>query len=426
MIFRRFFCLLLFPLFLIGCTELPWSVSEPIPEESPTPTFAPTPTFEPTATPAGPGTLRLWLPPQFDPNSGDPAGNILQAQLDAFVDEHPDVRVEVRIKDLEGPGGMLDTLTTASAAAPLTLPDLVALPRPMLEAAALKGLLQPIDELSESINDPDWYDYARQLGRLQDSTFGLPFAGDAMVLVYRPETVSEPPSTFTAALETQGPLAFPAADPQALFTFALYQAAGGSLLDDQGRPFLDADTLTEVLTFYHDGATVELMPFWLTQYATDEQSWGAFSEYLAEMVITWTTRYLDGSANDTGVAHIPTSDGAHFTLADGWVWALVNQNTGHQELSVELAEHLTRSEFLSEWTSAIGYLPPRPSALAGWKPVRMRSLVDQVSSSAQLIPPSDVLTSLGPPLQDATIQVLKLENDPRIAADEAVESLSGP
>ena len=423
---RRLLLLLFISLFFMGCTGLPLPGDEPTLEVLPSPTLAPSPTVEPTAIPAGPVTLRLWLPPEFDPDSGIPAGDILQAQLNEFVDEHPDVRIEVRIKALDGSGGMLDSLTTASAAAPLTLPDLVALPRPKLEAAALKGLLRPIDDLSDAINDPDWYDYARQLGRLQDSTFGLPFAGDAMVLVHRTATVSEPPPTFASTLETQGPLAFPAADPQALFTLALYQAAGGLLLDDQGRPFLDTDTLTDVLTFYHDGATIELMPFWLTQYETDEQSWGAFSEHLAEMVITWTTRYLDGTESDTGVAHIPTSDGVHFTLGDGWVWALVSPTPEHQELSVELAEFLTRSDFLAEWTSVTGYLPPRPSALANWEPIPLRSLVNQISFAAQLIPPSDVLTSLGPPLQKATVQVLKLQIDPRAAAEEAAGSLSGP
>jgi hypothetical protein len=56
----------------------------------------------------------------------------------------------------------------------------------------------------------------------------------------------------------------------------------------------------------------------------------------------------------------------------------------------------------------------------------MRSLIHQISLAAQLIPPSDVLTSLGPPLQEATVQVLKLEIDPLAAAEEAAGSLSGP
>jgi hypothetical protein len=82
----------------------------------------------------------------------------------------------VRIKALDGPGGLLDALSAANAAAPLALPDLILLPRPQLETAALKGLLTPFDGLSASLNNGDWYDYARDLAQLQDSTFGLPLA----------------------------------------------------------------------------------------------------------------------------------------------------------------------------------------------------------------------------------------------------------
>ena len=81
----------------------------------------------------------------------------------------------MRIKAPDGPGGLLDSLTTASAAAPLALPDLVALPRPIMETAALKGLVHPYQNLTSPIDEPDWYPYARQLARLQDSIFGIAF-----------------------------------------------------------------------------------------------------------------------------------------------------------------------------------------------------------------------------------------------------------
>ena len=194
------------------------------------------------------------MPPQFAPVSGSVAGDLLQARLDEFAAEQADVSIQTRVKPLDGPGGLLDSLTTASAAAPLALPDLVALPRPVLETAALKGFLHPFDDLINDLEDPDWYDYARQLARLQDSQFGQPFAGDALILVYRQEIVPEPPSTLTSDLQSEGPLVFPAADPQALFTLALYQAAGGSILDDEGRPFLDEEPLLRVLSFIYQAA----------------------------------------------------------------------------------------------------------------------------------------------------------------------------
>ena len=103
------------------------------------------------------------MPPEFDPASSKPAGKILQSRLGEFTNRRPGVRIEVRVKETSGTGGLLDSLTTASAAAPQALPDLVALPRPELETAALKGLLHPFRDLSTPIEDPDWFEYARQL-----------------------------------------------------------------------------------------------------------------------------------------------------------------------------------------------------------------------------------------------------------------------
>jgi maltose-binding protein MalE len=149
--------------------------------------------------------LQIWLPPEFDPGSGTPAGDVLQAHLDEFARRRAGVRIEVRVKAVDMPGGLLDALTSASAAAPLILPDLIALPRSSLEAAALKGLLHPYEGLSTALEHPDWYEYARKRVRIQASTYGLPFAGDARVLVYRPEAVAAPPTDWQDMLELTGP-----------------------------------------------------------------------------------------------------------------------------------------------------------------------------------------------------------------------------
>jgi ABC-type glycerol-3-phosphate transport system substrate-binding protein len=340
--------------------------------------------------------LRIWLPAQFDPAGEGPAARLLQARLDEFTSRRPGVRLEVRLKATEGPGGLLDALTNARAAAPLALPDLVALPRPTLEAAALKGLVHSYDEFLPAAEDQDWYSYATQLGRLQESTFGLPFAGDALVLVYRTTSVDAPPASLAEALQKTGPLAFPAADPQALFTLSLYQAAGGPLWDEQERPTLEPATLAQVLTFYQQGAISELLPFWLTQYATDEQAWQAFESQQAEMAVTWASRYLQNMPADTAAAPLPTPDGEPFTLATGWDWALASTNPERLALSVDLATFLTESPFLAEWNAAAGYLPPRPSALASWRSPSLQPLAAGLSESARLVPSAEVLTSLAP------------------------------
>lgn len=424
--YLRFIACIFILLFLIGCQATPTPGFTPTPEPTSTPTSTPSPTADSSPTPSGPATLRIWIPPHLDPDSGTAAGDILQTRLNEFIERRPDTRLEVRVKALDGPGGILDTMTTASAAAPLNLPDLVALPRPYLETAALKGLLHPFDEFTDTMDDPDWYEYARQMAYLQDSTFGLPFAGDAMFMVYRTTTISEPPLEFSTTLQTTGPLVFPAADPQALVTLALYQSTGGVFFDEQGRPFLDSDPLSEVLSFYMDGASNELLPNWITQIENDEEVWEAYLEDRAKLAYTWTSTHLQELPADTGGAHIPTFDGTNYTLANGWVWALASPIPEHRSLSAELAEFLTNSSFLAEWNSALGYIPPRPSSLPNWEPIPMRALVNQLSVAAKLIPPTDVLNSLGPPLQNATVEVLRLQIDPITAANTAAESLAEP
>jgi multiple sugar transport system substrate-binding protein len=421
---------------LVGCTAVSPQENTVTPGLAGTPTTTPTPTLPPTptaaatkdplATPSETVTLNVWVPPQFDPTDGSRAGQLLQARFDEFVARRPETRVEVRVKAVEGPGGLLDSLSAASAAAPLALPDLIALPRDLLETAAIKSLLHPYDPMLDTRDDPDLFTYAHQLAFLQDSTFGLPFAGDALILVYRPSVIDEPASDWGTALQTVGPLAFPASDPQSLFTLALYQSTGGTILDEEDRPTLNPIQLTEVLTFYHQAEQVDLMPYWLTQYETDAQSWGAYEAAQAQMAVTWISRYLADPPMDTATSPIPTRDGTPLTLATGWVWALGNPDPVQQVLSIELAQFLTTSDFLSKWTAAAGYLPPRPSSLAAWQSSPFKTVVSQIAPSAQLIPSQDVLAVLGPVLQKSTVDILKEQTDPNSATQTAIESLGRP
>lgn len=413
-------------IFLTACSGLQVPEPTPSPEIIPTATATRVPTPANTPTPEGPLTIELWLPAEFDPNSGSPAGNILQARLDEFTKRRPNTQIEVRLKALEGSGGLLDSLTAASAAAPLAMPDLVALPRPTLEAAALKGLLRPFDELIEPIEDSDWYEYARQMARLQDSTFGIPFAGDALMLVYYTTNVPVPPRTLSDTLASPGAFLFPAADPQALFTLTQYQASGGAVLDEQERPTLEAMPLTEVLTYYHTAAVSGLIPIEATQYQTADEIWEVFNAGNADMIATWASDYYDNMLGNTAGSPLPTTDGRYSTLATGWVWALATPEPQRQQLSVELAEFLSEGDFLARWTTALGYLPTRPSALANWSTATQRMLAGDIVTGAQLIPSSDVLNSISPLLYKATLDVLKLQTDPETASTDAVTGINKP
>lgn len=403
----------------------------PSPESSPSPTATPVlETKEPETPPSGPVSIRIWLPPEFDPNNGSPAAEHLRARLEEFMERRSNILIETRIKNVAGAGGIVDTLAAAGAAAPLAIPDLVALPHHDLENAAIKGLLHPFDGLTAIMDDPDWYEFSRTLSHLQNNTFGIPFAGDALILVYRPSIIENKPLDWASTLEvytdTSVTLSFPAADPNGLVTLAYYQSIGAPILDVENRPVLEPVQLAEVLTYYQQSQQSSLMPFWITQYETDEQSWNAYEENQSEMVITWASRYLKNLPVDSAGAPIPMSDAIPFTLATGWAWALVSPDPEKQSISAELAEFLTSSEFLAEWNAASGYIPPRPSSLSAWENVSTQTLLNQVAPSAQLLPSLDVITTLGPILQKAAMDVLKDQVDPSNAANAAAEALSIP
>jgi multiple sugar transport system substrate-binding protein len=374
-------------------------------------------------------TLRIWLPAEFDPAGNSPASQLLKARLEEFEAENPGVELEVRVKALDGTGGLLDALSAANAAAPLALPDLILLPRPLLESAALKGLLHPYDGLSSVVDDQGWFDYARQLAHLKSSTYGMPFAGDAMVMASHPSRIDNPPSLLESAISLGEALLFPATDPQALFTLRMYLATGEGLYDAEGRPSMDKNTLANILEDYQRASQDGVMPYWITQYSSDEQVWEAFMGDQYPMAATWASTYLKNKFNapaDLSMEPLPTLDGSPSTLATGWSWALAGTDRERRMLSVRLAEFLVEKEFLAPWTYAAGYLPPRVDALRSWQDADLRRRIEQISYSAQLMPPADLISSVGPPVEQAVVDVLKAQSDPERAAQTAIDKINKP
>jgi hypothetical protein len=245
-------------------------------------------------------------------------------------------------------------------------------------------------------------------------------------MAFRPEIIPEPPADWAASLALTTTLTYPAADLTALFTLAQYQSLGAPLLDEDEQPMLDVIQLTQVLSYYQQAAASELMPYWLTQYETDDQSWEAYEETQANMAITWASRYLQTSPVDTSVEAIPTHDGLAFTLANGWGWALTTNDPDRQIMAVQLAEFLTTSDFLTSWTFEAGLLPPRPSVTIAWADQPLSSLMNRIATSAQILPALDIVIEVGPVLQHAVVSVLKAEADSTTAAETAVEKLNNP
>ena len=426
--------LLLLVLLLPGCSliqgiDLPVtlpSVGTATPAGDAQQTATPRPTASPTVSPTPIQSLTLWVPPEFDPYSGSTAGNLLRSRLEAFSRLNGGVKVQVRVKAASGPGGLLESLSAAGAVAPNALPGVVALSRADVETAALKGLIVPLDGLSTAIDEQDWYNYARQLAMVQGATFALPFAGDALVVAYRPANVAVVPSDWASVYRLSQPLAFPAGDNQALFVLALYQSVGGTVEDAQRRPTLQPDLLSQVLTVLSDGEQRGIFPAWLAQYETSGQVWQAYHDQRVNALVTWVSSYLSTLPPDTAAVPIPGLDDTPQTLATGWGWAVADPIPERRALSVKLAEFLSDGDFLADWSEAAGYLPTRPSSLAAWSNQSLKTLLSPVAVSAQARPTGDQLASLGPVLKEAALKVLKRESDPTQAAKAASERLAVP
>jgi ABC-type glycerol-3-phosphate transport system substrate-binding protein len=242
-------------------------------------------------------------------------------------------------------------------------------------------------------------------------------------MVYRPIVVEDPPSSWEEIIQTGNVLSFPAADPQALFTLAMYQSLGGELLSETGELLFDPILLESVLDYYQQAESADVMPYMLTQFDSDELSWQAFLGNSAHMSITWATRFFDQNTDNIQATPIPTFDGTTQTLATGWVWTLTGNDPTRYEIAVELAEFLTEGEFLGEWTSASGYLPTRPSALSVWPADQKQALASQILSSARAKPDESIFFELGDLLTQAVIGVLKDEISAEDAAKMVVEGL---
>jgi len=405
-------------LLLTGCANAPTLLSTPEPATvvTSTPTRITTsPTLvTPQVMPSGPPTLIIWVPPQFDPLAETPASALLQERLAEFEARRPDLQIKVRVKA----ENMLDPLIKTQAAAPSIMPDLVVLSRPDLELATSTGLLRPLDGLTTLLDDPDWYPFAHQMASIQNSTFGLPFAGDALALIGYGEQL---PSNWIE-LPEETTFVIPAADPQALFSLSLYLSAGGTLTDEQGFATVDEAVLAEVLSFYQPSTESDFITPTIAEYQSDEQAWNALLEQRGNITVSWVSNYLQEQPPGLTLAPLPGLETGRYTLASGWSWALAGSNPENQSLAVELAEFLTDSTFLAEWSQAAGYLPTRPTALSSWNEVNPASL-EQTVESANLIPSKELLTTLGPLIAEATLSVIQGEQLPSEAAQSVAEQL---
>jgi ABC-type glycerol-3-phosphate transport system substrate-binding protein len=371
--------------------------------------------------------LTIWLTPTFAPDPSTPAGALLEERLIAFQQSNPGISVIVRLKEEQGPGGLLETLLAAYNVAPSVLPDAIAIDPTTLTSAALKGLLIPLDGLVAQPSSPEWYDHAISTTYDLGGFFGLPFASEAGVLAYRTDRYPEAPSTWSDLLTSSAKFVFPAGDPYAAFTLFQYTTLDGPLYDDSGMPTLDPVLLNDLFTFYHSAHVSGVLPTSIFQYLSTADTWDSLkSDQVSSAVAPLSSFITEGNPEVIAAVPLPARTQPGISPAENWSWAIVTTDPVRQSLAAELITWLTEPEFLGPWTYALGMLPPTTSSLAQWPEGTEAALVSSLVTVAQPRPSAEALATFGPILRTALEAVILGGVTPIEAARNALEELQGP
>lgn len=387
-----------------------------IPDESISPQQLPTPT-----TPAF-NNLTIWVPPLFDLEADSEAAVVLKNHFQEFSKNNPQVILDVRVKSASGPGSIIETLANASEVAQAALPSLVLISRSDLVQAASKNLLFPIDGLSGVIDENDWFDISMELGSYQGTVYCLPFAINALGLVYRNISFNSDQPSWDEVIRQSEKLLFAAGDPEALTTLALYQSAGGVISDKTDQPVLESDALTTVLTSYATAARFQRISNTVLDYQNDDQVWDAFLSSNEGAVLTWASHALIDSKT-MKLALLPSLGEGPYTLVGGWVWCLTEPHEQDRKTSIALAEHLVGSEFLALWAPVSGYLPVRPSTIPGFEGIELQNTITKMLLSGHVRPDKIQTAEIGTETKIALTEVIQKLNTPEASAINAVNRL---
>lgn len=432
-----------------GCSPLTEPTTlppQPIPTatavtaETPTTAMAVTATVTetPTTTPITPTlptvppviTLTLWTAEPFSPAQADAGGQILIQQIDAFTAAHPDVVVEYVLKKPYGKGGILNFLLTTSAAVPAAMPDLVAIDTIEIKEAAQAGLLQPLDGLISIELQEDLFPFAQEVGRFEGQLVGLQFETDIEHLIYNTNKLEEPPLTWTDVLTDEVSYVFPTGGREGLVNDVFiiqYLALGGQLVDETGRPALNAELVTQVLQFYRDGYEMGVIPPSVLEFKTLDDCWPVYLSAEVAMTNVSSGRYLADRSllMYTRFASIPTRDGNVATLSQGWAWAIVTSDPARQVLAAQLIEWLMEPENSAQWNLSAGHLPTRKAAfeVLGTEDSYYPFLSKQLEGAHPRLARA-VYSEVARVLQQAVEKVMTGEAIPQEAAQAAIESIA--
>lgn len=380
-------------------------------------TFQGTPELKPTSEVIIAKTFSIYFPEELllDETSVE----LLNGQIQKFNQSSPDIQIDYRVKENSEESSIFDFLEKAYLAAPQALPDLIILPRGMMEEAAQQGYILPIDdEKLELFSDDNLYPYAKQMAQVDGVYYGVPFLGDLMLMVVKEN--QQALNKWTDVLSSGKTLRAPLSDPDSLLTFLFYESLEGEITLNQGYVSLDEVKLAQVFGFYQEALRQGVMPVWLTQFESYSQLWTESVGSTSDNLITWYSYYANGYIDAFAAEFIPTESGVDLTYADGYVICVPAKNEEFIDEKLEIANSFSESEFIAYYAKALNMVPISSASLTFWGESKNAAVVSYLAPNAKLIPSQKIINEVGGILSLTLPKILKNE----IEISEALSQIS--
>jgi ABC-type glycerol-3-phosphate transport system substrate-binding protein len=401
----------------------------------------PTETLVPPQHPTPAGSLKLvvWWPEALAPVDNTSANELLTSQIHAFEVDDGNVQVERRLKKIQGAGGIMSTLRSASAVAPGALPDLTLVRREDLLEAVQAGLIQPLDRWVPSAILGDMTNLSNsilQLGQVDGTLYGVPYGLDALHIAYRSQAGADNDSdmewTFDAVLAREIPFVFPAgqANPINSTFYVQYLASGGTPPED-GNLTLSTPALRTVLDFYEQARLAGLIDEAVLGYASPlDYETDLVSRTIDAAVVDSTTFLtlsdrLENVQPELVFAPLPTQSGEATTLLNGWLWVMTTTDANQQALAADFLTWMMDADRQGKYLRTVFMLPSQQTALRNWDDTSVDiDRVDEMLGNATLPLAANEAGTVARTMQNALVAVISGERTAQEATQDVIDQIS--
>lgn len=366
--------------------------------------------------------IQLWVPPQFDIEQDTRAGKAFADVISAYMEDHPNIKINVRVKAVSGEGSMLNTILSANQIAKNALPSLAVMSRSDLETCVQGNLLQPV-ETGIFADSGSWFNFAKQSAVIDNNTYAIPLFGDGLVITYRKAKIGAELGDWNDILGRGLPIAFTPSSPNSTFSTFMYLTMDGKLVNDQNQAYLDQQKLVDTLYFFLGGSQNGSFPPAIVQLADQDQAWQKFNDGTYSIIVSRFSGFRHFKTSEMSVIPLPLQNNSiEYPMIETWNLVVLEDNPALQGEAVKFAEYLSDTVINNNLSFSAGYLPVRNSDQENITSDPEYNLVRLLCENGTLIPHNTVYNKTIPVLNNAVTQVIKGQESPENAAKEAVGS----